>query len=113
MGAILHGSAAMIPKTGRPVPNDMLGLLNVRLLSHCVSVVATLDIDLVNVQEPLTKTEFLISEVEKELTKMKTDKSPGPDLVHAKVLKMCAQALAMPLTKIHERGKSANIMKRC
>ena len=43
------------------------------------------DIDSVDVQEPLTKTESLISEVEKELTKMKSNKSPGPDLVHPKV----------------------------
>jgi hypothetical protein len=62
------------------------------------------DIDSVDVQEPLTKTESLISEVEKELTKMKSDKSPGPDLVHPKVLKMCAQELAMPLTKIFKKS---------
>jgi len=40
------------------------------------------DIDPIDVQKPLIKTEFLISEVEKELTKMKSDKSPGPDSVH-------------------------------
>ncbi|KAK2148442.1 hypothetical protein LSH36_497g01010 [Paralvinella palmiformis] len=62
------------------------------------------DIDPVDVQEPLTKTESLISEVEKELTKMKSNKSPGPDLVHPKVLKMCAQELAMPLTKIFKKS---------
>ena len=45
------------------------------------------DIDPVDFQEPLTKTEILISEVETELTKMKSDKSPGPDLVLPKVLK--------------------------
>ncbi|KAK2145379.1 hypothetical protein LSH36_683g03062 [Paralvinella palmiformis] len=62
------------------------------------------DIDPVDVQEPLTKTESLISEVEKELTKMKSDKSPGSDLVHPKVLKMCRQVMAMPLTKIFKKS---------
>ena len=60
--------------------------------------------DPVDVQEPLVKAEFKISEVMKELTKLESDKSPGPDLVHPKVLEMsAAQELTTPLIKIFKK----------
>ena len=46
----------------------------------------------------------MVSEVNKELTKMNCDKSPGPDQVHPKVLKMCADSLAVPLTKLFTKS---------
>lgn len=58
------------------------------------------DVEPRDVQESLMGADILISEVINELTKMKSDKSPGLDLVHPKVLKMCTQSLAMPLTQI-------------
>ena len=64
------------------------------------------------IQKPLMWADILVSEVNKELTKMNCDKSSGPDQVHPKVLKMCADSLAVPLTKLFtkslETGKEAN-----
>ena len=52
------------------------------------------------IQKPLMGADILVSEVNKALKKMNCDKSPGPDQVHPKVLKMCADSLAVPLTKL-------------
>ena len=68
------------------------------------------------IREPLMGADIMVSEIKKKLSKMNCDKSPGPDLVHQKVLKMCADSLAVPLTKVFkkslETGSCTYILER-
>jgi endonuclease/exonuclease/phosphatase family metal-dependent hydrolase len=72
-----------------------------------------------NVTEELDQIHITEEEVEKELIQLKTDKSPGPDAIHPRILKNCAKAIKGPLTIIFKKSlnegqvpegwKSANI----
>jgi Reverse transcriptase (RNA-dependent DNA polymerase) len=45
---------------------------------------------------------FDADSVRRQLLKVRTDKSPGPDELHAMILKECADSLAEPLSKIFQ-----------
>lgn len=53
--------------------------------------------------------------VKQKIDKLKPSKSPGPDQIHARILKECANQIALPLKKIFQSsinsGKLADIWK--
>jgi len=49
------------------------------------------------IQQQLTEVNFTREAVLKNLKNLKTDKSPGPDKIHARFLKECAEELTEPL----------------
>ncbi|RNA00144.1 hypothetical protein BpHYR1_032038, partial [Brachionus plicatilis] len=52
------------------------------------------------IKSRLANLEITTAEVEKRISSLKEDKSPGNDLVHRLVLKKCAAAWAVPLAMI-------------
>ena len=48
-------------------------------------------------QQLLTDIKFTVDDIEKLLLQLKCNKSPGPDNIHPRVLKECADVLALPL----------------
>jgi hypothetical protein len=54
--------------------------------------------------QPIEDLNITYMDVEKALTKLKTDKSPGPDQIHPRVLKECYRAMKIPLTLIFRKS---------
>ena len=52
----------------------------------------------------LSKVNILVSDVENKLKKLNTNKSPGPDGTHPKVMKELAETIAEPLTLIYNKS---------
>jgi len=60
------------------------------------------------VKQLLTDISFTSEDVLKLLQGLKPDKSPGPDMIHPRVLKECANELAYPLFRLSQGiGKMA------
>jgi len=55
------------------------------------------DISYRSVKKELADVNFTSTDVLKHLLNLKTDKSPGPDWIHPRLLKECAHELALPL----------------
>jgi hypothetical protein len=60
----------------------------------------------------LDKIETTPEEVKKLLSKLKEDKTPGPDNLHPKFLKECASSLSEPLSILFNRSLSAGVLPR-
>ena len=60
--------------------------------------------DMLSVRIPVTPVTFDIDTVMKKLSKLKSDKSPGPDGLHPMILNRCADAIAEPLTWIFQKS---------
>ena len=56
------------------------------------------------VKQPLVDVNFTCDDVLKLLLCLKPDKTPGPDLIHPRVLKECAHTLALPLFTLYKKS---------
>ena len=56
------------------------------------------------VKQQLTDVSFTCEDVLKLLQDLKPDKSPGPDMIHPRVLKECAHELAYPLFRLFRKS---------
>ena len=55
-------------------------------------------------KHPISDPKITYQEVEKAITKLKPDKSPGPDKIHSRILRECSQSMKTPLTVIFQKS---------
>ena len=61
-------------------------------------------------QEQLSVLEFSVDDVRKQLKQLKQTKSPGPDQIHPRLLKECADQIALPLWILFRESIEAGVV---
>ena len=68
------------------------------------------DISCRSFRKELADVTFTTADVLKHLLNLKTDKSPGPDMIHPRLLKECAHELAYPLYILYRKSLDDGII---